>query len=559
MNNKKTSFRSVGMRNINALSVNISRIKTLRDDEGRRGFTLKRHAELSLLSISTAETTQGRDPEQKPFGMTLCKGFTLIELLIVVLIIGVLAAIAVPQYQKAVLKSRFSSLMPTTQAIRDGQEAYYLNNSKYADEIAKLDVKTTSTDDMSIDVGDEEETPELSYVIASRPNINNNLIMYQKHSEKFVDNVHCEALKDNAQAQWLCKNALHGEYIKGGVSEGYDTYVLSGTLGEKDYFPQDCEGNGEKMCDCGGPIVGYCDDKEGQWVYEESCPEPTLQDPIPCGEGFDGEKIHKAQCNADGTAYEYYWDESNCQKRTSCGPVPDFSQMPCECGHAGGGRCDASTNFEWIADCPRKWENYVPQTETCDPDKYSGGKKTRPLICDGNQYVPSPEWDYSECVLKEGVNEGDRTTDCTPWGDSSCSGAVFVSGGCQGWGGSVDCSGADFAGQGSFCLGESAKCTGATFSGKGSFCDSGADCSGSTFSGKGSFCDSGADCSGSTFSGADSFCGSNNGFNTNCSGATFKAGSKCRNASWADNNGCASATYDGGCCEGYGCPAQYVC
>ncbi len=106
-----------------------------------RAFTLNRQAESSLLSISTAQKAQGRDPEQKHLRMALCKGFTLIELLVVVLIIGVLAAIAVPQYRKALERARGREAMGLVKTMFDAQQYYKLVNGDYATQFEQLDVQ----------------------------------------------------------------------------------------------------------------------------------------------------------------------------------------------------------------------------------------------------------------------------------------------------------------------------------------------------------------------------------------------------------------------------------
>ncbi|MBI4054627.1 MAG: prepilin-type N-terminal cleavage/methylation domain-containing protein [Elusimicrobia bacterium] len=59
------------------------------------------------------------------------RGFTLIELLVVILIVGILASIALPQYFKVVERARVTEALALAGAIRSGEERYLAKKSSY--------------------------------------------------------------------------------------------------------------------------------------------------------------------------------------------------------------------------------------------------------------------------------------------------------------------------------------------------------------------------------------------------------------------------------------------
>lgn len=81
----------------------------------------------------TAPSTRtGRQPEER------LRGFTLIELMIVMSILGILASIAVPSYQKHQIKAREAVLAEDLYQMRQAIDQFFADHVRYPDSLEEL-------------------------------------------------------------------------------------------------------------------------------------------------------------------------------------------------------------------------------------------------------------------------------------------------------------------------------------------------------------------------------------------------------------------------------------
>ncbi|HGS8574936.1 TPA: pilin, partial [Neisseria gonorrhoeae] len=77
---------------------------------------------------------------------TLQKGFTLIELMIVIAIVGILAAVALPAYQDYTARAQVSEAILLAEGQKSAVTEYYLNHGKWPKDNTSAGVASSATD-----------------------------------------------------------------------------------------------------------------------------------------------------------------------------------------------------------------------------------------------------------------------------------------------------------------------------------------------------------------------------------------------------------------------------
>jgi type IV pilus assembly protein PilA len=107
-------------------------------------------------------------PPVLPGVLLTAGGFTLLELLVVVVITGILAAIAVPSLMSQANKAKQVEAKVTLGTLTRAQQAYFTENSKFADDIDTLGIGVApETANYRYTISTTTDDPDSSYAVQS--------------------------------------------------------------------------------------------------------------------------------------------------------------------------------------------------------------------------------------------------------------------------------------------------------------------------------------------------------------------------------------------------------
>ncbi|HFA5823125.1 TPA: pilin, partial [Neisseria gonorrhoeae] len=126
---------------------------------------------------------------------TLQKGFTLIELMIVIAIVGILAAVALPAYQDYTARAQVSEAILLAEGQKSAVTEYYLNNGKWPENNGAAGVASTPTD--------------IKGKYVQKVEVNNGVVTAQMKSDgvnKEIKNKKLSlwARRENGSVKWFC-------------------------------------------------------------------------------------------------------------------------------------------------------------------------------------------------------------------------------------------------------------------------------------------------------------------------------------------------------------------